>query len=221
MIKNIRQTTSILTALINNAAPLNIRRIVQSKIHTISHASDSRVWYAYINDPKFEKIIAIAETYIVGTGERLFSVRNMETQITEEQEITLLEQTANGAIDKATLAHTALSIDELIETLEGFTVENEFGMVDEIHPRYLVGEALNSTTSNVKSVGVWDWGMNIRLRSGTQIEILNARVDPNEPYDILFTVLITDKENPDKNRHGLFDAKQLRAVLPSYVYYGV
>ena len=221
MIDYIRPTTSLITALLNNAEPLNIRRIVQSKTFNIRHASDNRVWYAYIASPESDKILAIAETYIIGTGERLFSVRPVTTQLTEEQEIALLEHTANGAIDKHTPAHTALTLNDLIEMLEGYTIETTLGRINEIHPRFIVGEILNSTASCVNSVTIWDSGVRIRLKSGANIDVKNAYVDPKEPYDVLFTVIVTEDENTSISRTELLDARQLRTILPSYVYYGV
>lgn len=219
VINYIRPTTSILTAILNNAEQLGVRRIVQSESYDINHASDNRVWYIYTSDTEGERIICIAETYIIGTGDRLFSVRNIASQLTNEEERQLLEYTANGILNEKAPALTALSMDELSEVLEGYTSDNQLGMINQIHPRLLVGDALDTTARSVKSVSLWDGGIRLRLRSGVNIFIDNATVDPYEPHDILFKVTIDENKSYDQVDISYLDAKELCSLLPSYVYY--
>ena len=92
-------------------------------------------------------------------------------------------------------------------------------MVNQIHPRLIVGGALDTTARSVKSVSLWDGGVRIRLRSDINIFIENATVDPYEPYDILFKVTIDENKEYDQADVSYLDAKELCSLLPSYVYY--
>lgn len=220
MINHIRPTTSILTATLNNAEQLGVRRIVQSEAYDINHASDNRVWYVYTSGTEGERILCIAETYIIGTGDRLFSVRNLHSQLTQEEERKLLEYTANGILNEKAPALTALSLSELEEVLEGYTTSGyELGFVNQIHPRILVGDALDTTARIIKSVSLWDGGVRLRLLSGTNIFINNATMDLYSPHDILFKVTIDENDECDQAKVSYLDAKELSTLLPPFVYH--
>ncbi len=220
MISHIRPTTSILTAILNNAEQLGVRRIVQSEAYDINHASDNRVWYVYTSGTDGERILCIAETYIIGTGDRLFSIRNLHSQLSQEEERKLLEYTANGVLDDKAPALTALSLNELEEVLEGYTTtEQQLGFVNQIHPRLIVGDALDTTARSVKSVSLWNGGVRLRLLSGINIFIDNATIDPYGPHDILFKITIDENKELNQAKVSYLDAKELCNLLPTYVYY--
>lgn len=200
---------------------LQVRRIAQSpNLFTVPGTTEAKVWYVYTGTDTSKDVLCVAETRILGNGERLFSAGWTSAPLTRGEEEELLHHTANGSGVENESLHSALDMHGLVGVLEGYSVDAGLGVVDRVHPRLIVGNVLNTLASKVASVSVWNAGLLIELRNGARIEVESGFIDPECPYDVTFGV--STSQSPDEKFSGSlrFGAERLQTFLSEAVYYG-